>query len=35
MGLEGVFYGFGLWEMKFLNILVLAIKNFVRYYGFP
>jgi hypothetical protein len=27
MGLEGVFDGFGLWEMKFLNILVLAIKS--------
>jgi hypothetical protein len=27
MGLEGGFYGFGLWEMKFLNILVLAIKK--------
>ncbi len=35
-------YGFGggvlwdrSWEMKFLNILVLAIKKVVRYYGFP
>ncbi len=27
MGSVGVFYGFGLWEMKFLNILVLAIKK--------
>ncbi len=35
MGLEGGFNGFGLWEMKFLNILVLAIKKVVRYYGFP
>jgi NO-binding membrane sensor protein with MHYT domain len=25
MGLEGVFMGFGLWEMKFLNML--AIKK--------
>jgi hypothetical protein len=35
MGSEGVFYGFGLWEMKFLKILVLAIKKVLRYYGFP
>jgi hypothetical protein len=23
MGLEGGFYGFGLWKMKFLNILLI------------
>jgi hypothetical protein len=28
MGLEG-FYGVGLWEIKFLNILVLVIKKVV------
>jgi hypothetical protein len=35
-------YGFGggflwarLWEIKFLDILMLAIKKVVRYYGFP
>jgi hypothetical protein len=40
----GKYYGFGggflwvrLWEMKFLDILVLAIKKKkdVKYYGFP
>jgi hypothetical protein len=41
-GPAGKSYGFGggllwvrLWEMKLLNILVLAIKRVVRYYGFP
>jgi hypothetical protein len=33
MGLEGVLW-VRLWEMKFLNILVLAIKKVVRYYRF-
>ncbi len=35
MSLEEGFDGFELWEMKFLNILVLAMKKVVRYYGFP
>jgi hypothetical protein len=34
-GFGGEFLWVGLWEMKFLNILVLAIKKVVRYYGFP
>ncbi len=37
MGSKGGYYGLWvrLWEMKFLNILVLAIKKVLRYYGFP
>jgi hypothetical protein len=35
MGSEGDFLRVRLWEMKLLNILVLAIKKVVRYYGFP
>jgi hypothetical protein len=35
MGLEEGFLWARLWEMKFLNILVLAIKKVVRYHGFP
>jgi hypothetical protein len=34
-GLGGGLLWVRLWEMKFLNILVLAIKKVVRYYGFP
>jgi NO-binding membrane sensor protein with MHYT domain len=29
------FCGFGLWAMKFLNILVFVIKKVVKYDGFP
>jgi hypothetical protein len=34
MGSEGGLNGFN-YGMKFLIILVLAIKKVVRYYGFP
>ncbi len=35
MGSEGGFYGFDYGRWNFLNILVLAIKKVVRYYGLP